>query len=247
MGGRAGELSGSALAAKFRAYGNLSREEEAVLDQAGGRQASFNDGSDIVKYGTSPNESCLLLDGFAARYRLLDEGRRQITAIHIAGDFIDLHSFLLQPMDHSVGALSHCRVAYFPHPALRQITETQPHLTRLLWHNTLVDGATHREWLVAMGRMSAEQHTAHLICEMYVRLTQVGLVKDGSYHFPLTQTETSDALGLSHVHMNRSIQALREQGLVVWHDQVVTLPDFDRIASYAEFDPAYLGLGRRVD
>ena len=234
------------LAAKLQTYGSLDPAEIQVLDEASSRQASFGDGNDIVTYGSTPTESCLLLDGFAARYKVISEGGRQITALHVPGDFVDLQSFLLQPMDHSIAAMSHCRVAYFPHTVLRQITETQPHLTRLLWHNTLVDGAIHREWLVAMGRLSATQHTGHLLCELYLRLEAVGLVKDQSYALPLTQAETSDALGLSHVHMNRSIQALRGEGLVVWNNGVVTINDFDALAEFAEFDPAYLGHGRKV-
>src|SRR5690606_13153704 len=110
---------------------------------------------DIVREGDRPKDSCLLLDGFAARYKMMADGRRQITAIHMAGDFVDLHSFILKIMDHGILALSACRVAYVPHATLQRITETHPHLTRLLWLNTLMDGATHREWLAAMGRRSA--------------------------------------------------------------------------------------------
>src|SRR3569623_1311041 len=116
-------------------------------------------------------------------------------------------------MDHSVGALSRCRTIMFPHERLTWITEQYPHLTRELWLMTLLDGSIHREWLVAMGRRSASQQMAHLICELYVRLGITGLVHDDTFSFPITQTELGDALGLSAVHVNRVLQELRTERL----------------------------------
>ncbi|MBL8584662.1 MAG: Crp/Fnr family transcriptional regulator, partial [Rhizobiaceae bacterium] len=144
----------------------LTEAERARLAAAISRERPVGVGQDIVSVGTRPGYSTLLSEGLAARYKLLSDGSRQITALHIAGDFVDLHAFLLKVMDHGIVALSPCMVAYAQHGDLKTITEEAPHLGRLLWLDTLVDGAIHREWIVAMGRRSKDGHLAHLICEL---------------------------------------------------------------------------------
>ena len=232
------------LVTKLLRQGSLSDGEVGVLEAAAGRTATLPANKDIVEEGSSPKESCLLIGGFTARYKQLQSGGRQITAVHVPGDFIDLHSFLLQPMDHSIIALTDCKVVYFPHTALHQITEKHPGLTRMLWADTLRDGAINREWLVAMGRLSAQQHTAHFLCELYLRLEAVGLVQDDSFSLPITQSTMSDTMGLSHVHMNRALQALRAKGSVSFDRGIVVMKDFEALVRFSEFDPTYLGRRR---
>ena len=220
-----------------------SPEEKAALIAAAGSIEVFAAGSDLVSEGDRPTRSMLVAQGFTTRYRLMADGTRQITAIHLPGDFVDLHSFLLKTMDHAVGALSSCRVVTFPHANLKVITEQYPHLTRMLWLMTLLDAAIHREWIVAMGRRSALEQMAHLLCEIFTRLSVVGL---GDRHseliLPINQTELGDSLGLSTVHVNRTLQQLRAEQLIIWQGQSVRILDWDRLASIAEFDAAYLHL-----
>ncbi len=202
----------------------------------------MNKGEDIVREGDRPTESILLLEGFAARYDILRKGKRQITALHIPGDFVDLHSFLVKKMDHAVLAITPCSVAGVPHEILRDITENHPHLTRLLGVNLAVDAAIHRQWIVSMGRRSALEHTAHLLCEMLLRLRAVGLTEDHSFKLPLTQAELGDALGLSTVHVNRVVQDLRKEGLITWRGDTLVIDDWERLQELAEFDPTFLSL-----
>ena len=133
-----------------------------------------------------PGRSTLVLSGITCRYRNLENGKRQITAIHVPGDFVDLHSFLIKQMDHSVGTLSPCIVAYAPHEGLERITERLPHLARLLWLLTLIDASIHRQWLVTMGAYPALNRTAHLLCELFTRLTfdsgKMGVQPDPADH-----------------------------------------------------------------
>lgn len=217
-------------------------EEREALLHAAGAEVTFPAGADLVREGDRPDVSTLVVSGFTTRYRVLSDGQRQITAVHVPGDFVDLHSFVLKEMDHSVGALSACRVIQFPHQRLTTITERYPHLTRLLWLMTLLDSAIHREWIVAMGRRSAGAQMAHLVCELYVRLGVVGLVRDDSFTLPMTQTELGDALGISAVHVNRVLQELRSENLFTWHNQVLHILDWPRLQERAEFDPRYLHL-----
>lgn len=222
----------------------LSNEERDALRAAAGAGLVYEAKSDLVTEGDRPVISILLLDGFASRYRLLEDGSRQITAIHVPGDFVDLHGFVLKEMDHSVGALSHCQAVAFAHTDLQLITETFPHLTRLLWLMTMIDAGIQREWMVAMGRRSAAEQMARLVCELYVRLDVAGLIQANAFDLPLTQVELADALGISAVHVNRVMQELRAEGLFTWEGSRVTILHWDRLAQRAGFDDAYLHLER---
>jgi len=220
----------------------LSPAEAEMLVAAAGDEATFEIDSDLVREGDHPTNSSLLISGLATRYRLLSNGQRQITAIHVPGDFVDLHSFLLKEMDHSVGALTRCKVVLYPHERLKRITEQAPHLTRLLWLSTLIDSSIQREWIVAMGRRSAGQQMAHLLCELYVRLGVAGLVEGLSFNFPITQMQLADALGMSAVHVNRVLQELRSENLFTWQGQVIRILDWQGLQQRAAFDPRYLHL-----
>ena len=234
----------SRLICKLERRDVLSDEEKRALESAVARIKGFRTDEDLVRDGDRPSESYLLLDGFAARYKLLNNGKRQITALHVPGDFVDLHSFLQKKMDHGVATLSPCRVGLVPHTTLRTITERHLHLGRLLWLNTLIDAAIHRDWLVAMGRRPALNQIAHLLCELFLRLQTVGLTQDMSFELPLTQAELGDVLGLSSVHVNRIIKELRAQELATWRGEIVTIEDWTRLQEVAEFDPTFLVLER---
>ncbi len=234
------------LCTKLAGYGLLSENERDMLIEAAGVPAAAAKGTDLVLEGASPEASCLLLEGMTSRYKLISSGDRQITALNVPGDFVDLHSMLQHPMEHSVGCLTDCKVVFFPHARLREFARQQFSLTALLWKNTLVDAAICRQWLVAMGLLEAEAHTAHLLCELYLRLEYVGRAADFRFELPITQAELSDVLGLSPVHMNRTVQALRGSGLVIWKGHEVTITDWDRMAELAEFEPTYLGWGPHI-
>lgn len=203
----------------------VTQQEQAVLASIVTRTSIFGTGEDIVEQGSRPSYSTLMLEGISARYKILEDGSRQITAFHVPGDFVDLHAFLLKTMDHGILAVSPCTVAFADHGDLMRVTETEPHLTRLLWLDTLVDAAMHREWIVAMGRRSKLSHLAHLICELFVRMRIVGLVDGWSFRLPLSQSEVADALGLSVVHLNKTLQRLRQEGVVRWELRAVEILD----------------------
>lgn len=220
----------------------VASEERDALASIITKTGTFDVGSDLVVQGSRPSHSTLMLEGISARYKILEDGSRQITALHLPGDFVDLHAFLLKTMDHGIVAMSPCRVAFAQHSDLKTITETKPHLTRLLWLDTLVDGAIHREWIVAMGRRSAKSHLAHLICELYVRMQVVEMSEGASFLLPLSQSEMADALGLSLVHLNKTLQQLRRDGVVRWESKTVEILDWEGLAGIAEFEPTYLSL-----
>lgn len=232
------------LVTSFSLRDRLTDEDQAVLAALPKRVQKYESGAEIIAEGSRPQESCVVLEGFAARAQHLATGKRQLAAVHIAGDFVDLHGFLLKEMDHAVIALPSCKVAFIPHSSLKVVTEKHPHLTRMFWLSTVVDGAIQRAWITCLGRRSAIQHLAHLICEVYLRLEIVGLAADGKFEFPVTQAEIGDMLGLSNVHVNRTLQDLRASGLMQWRGSTVQIDDFEKLSAFAEFDPLYLNLVR---
>ncbi len=228
------------LIQRLEQYGPVSDEERRFLAQAPSRVDEYGPRQDIVCEGDSPTDSCLVIEGFVARYKLLPDGTRQILALHVPGDFCDLHSFLLKRMDHSIAAISPCKIAKFPHAVIKEVTERYPRLTRALWWDMAIDAAVQREAMASMGRRSARQQIAHLLCELLLRLRSVGLVDDDSYELPATQAELGDVFGLSTVHVNRILQELRRDNLIVRKGKRVTIPDLDRLKDVAGFDPGYL-------
>ena len=221
---------------------HMTDDEKAHLRKLVTLERHFARGEDIVQERSRPKYSTLMLEGFSARYKLTQSGSRQITALHLPGDFVDLHAFPLRLMDHGIMAMSPCRVALVDHGYLTAITEGMPHLTRLFWLQTLIDGAMQRERIVAMGRKSAKSHLAHLFCELFVRLKVVKLTDGYSFNLPLTQQELSDVLGLSIVHLNKTLQTLRRDKVLTFEGEVVTILEWDRLSEIAEFDPTYLSL-----
>lgn len=222
----------------------LGREEQALIEALPQRPQRFRRGEEIVTQHSEPTESCLITEGFAARLLHMADGKRQITAVHIPGDFVDLHGLMLKVMDHSVTAISDCKVAFVPHGAIIRLTEQAPHVGRLFWMSTTIDAAIQRAWIGCLGRRSAVMRLAHLICEMYLRLVAAGLASENRMGFPVTQAEMSDILGLSAVHVNRTVQELRRTRLITWTRGEVTILDFQRLAEFADFDPTYLSLVR---
>lgn len=200
--------------------------------------------SELVRQGQMPGYSTLLLSGFCGRITTLADGARQITQLSLAGDFLDLHSFLLALMDHSVVALTEVTYCTLAHDDLRRLTESEPHLTRLLWLETVVDAAIHRQWIVSKGRRTGQAQLAHLFCELYMRLEAAGLARDHRFDLPLTQIDLADVMGMSPVHTNRLLQGMRQAGLIQWTGSEMVLKDWGALTELAEFDPIYLRLER---
>lgn len=233
-------------------FKRLQRRDPAITDAerqalvaAVSHEIEVEADQDIVRQNQLAEDAHLLLSGWACRYTTLAGGRRRIQSLHMGGDFIDLQTFMLKRLDHSAVALTACRLAVIPHARLREISETLPHLTRLLWLTTVVDAAIQRQWLLGAGQRSALERLAHLLCEVFTRL-EVGGLNDGqSFLLPLTQAELGDTLGISLVHANRVVGELRARGLVRWRGEQLTILDWPGLRDLAEFDPAYLELERR--
>ncbi|WP_292134649.1 Crp/Fnr family transcriptional regulator [Brevundimonas sp.] len=231
-----------ALLDKLERRDRLAPVERAALEALLEPPRLYPAGSAIVMAGDRSTHSSLLLSGVTARQNVTAEGARSFTQLNIAGDFVDLHSLLMEQMDHGVVAITDCLLASAPHGRIIAVTAAHPHLARLLWLDTVIDAAIHRQWLHRMGRQAALGRTAHLICEMEARCEVVGLADETGFDLPLSQSELGDCLGLSAVHVNRTLMELRRLEVVEWRGPRIRLLDRDRLRALAAFDPTYLRL-----
>jgi len=241
-----GISSADRLVRKLRWRDDVSEGEEAAIRAMVQPPQTYSARSYVVREGAPLDRSALLVDGIMARNKSLRDGERQITELHVPGDFADLHAFTLKRLDHDIVALSDCRISWVPHDLLREAIDLFPHLGRLFWFSTNLDAAIHRAWTVSLGRRDALQGLAHLLCELQVRLEIVGLADADGYALPLTQHDLADCLGLTAVHVNRVLRELRELRLVTVRSSRVTIADLGRLRQIAEFSPDYLFLERRA-
>jgi CRP-like cAMP-binding protein len=230
------------LLLKLRERDRLSQAEEAALREVISDVVDIPAKQTISRRGEPVDRSVLLISGMMCRYKDLRNGQRQITALHVAGDFLDLHGFTLKRLDHDIMSLCPSRIAYAPHDRLTEITADFPHLTRLLWFSTNLDAAMHREWELSLGQRTGAARAAHLFCELYERLKIVGMIQGHEFDLPINQTELGECLGLTVVHTNRVLRELRQQGLARFTRGRVVIDDMQGLRSAAEFDPLYLYL-----
>jgi CRP-like cAMP-binding protein len=234
------DREGERLLRKLEGHAPLEPEDRQALLRLPMRTRTYAADQDLIREGDRPTECCLVLEGFVFRHKLVTDGRRQIISFHPAGDMPDLQSLFLKRMDHSIATLVPARVGFIPHQAMRELIQSRPSLAAALWRETLVEGSIFREWIVGLGRHSAYQRVAHLLCEIGLKLEMVGLGTRTKYELPLTQTELADALGMSTVHANRIVQELRRSKIVIWRGHSVTIPDWHALKAAGEFDPRYL-------
>jgi CRP-like cAMP-binding protein len=220
-------------------------EEKAILDLP----VVFRElkaGQDIVRERDRPSQCCVILEGFAVRYKLVDEGKRQIVSFHIAGDVPDLQSLHIEVMDHNLATLVPSRVAFIQHEDLRQLMARNQRIADAFWREALIDAAIFREWVVNIGRRSAIARLAHLLCELFTRSEALGLTSGAAFALPLTQQDLGDAMGLSTVHVNRMMMELREAGLITTPRGAVIIEHWEKLAVIGQFDPAYLHIREKV-
>lgn len=230
----------NAFIRKLGAHSELSRDDEELLEQACARSRLIAAGRDLIREGDPPGPIFVVLDGWACRYKMLPEGTRQITAFLMPGDCGDMHASVLDRMEHSVATLTSARVAMVPRSEMEQWITSRPALTRAFWWTQLVDEDTLRAWIVSMGRRNSIQRVAHLMCELYVRARNIGLIDGDRFELPLTQVVLGDALGLTAVHVNRVLRKLRVAGIMELTAGSLIVADVAELARVAGFDDNYL-------
>jgi CRP-like cAMP-binding protein len=229
----------NAFIRKLDRFVALSGPEKALLAQISANPRLVDARTDLILEGQAPDGVFVILDGFACLYKLRANGSRHIMAYLVPGDLCGLDVDLLEQMDHSIATFSTCRVVKIDAAAL---AADHPRIGQALRRSALVDEATLREWLVNIGCRSAFERIGHLFCELLLRMQAVGLATGTSFDLPITQLDLGDTTGLSSVHVNRSLQEMRRQGLVDLRNKRLEILDLPALKAAAEFKPNYLRL-----
>lgn len=214
-------------------------EKQAVLDLPG-TAIQVRPNRDFVPLGKRVDHSCLVVSGVVGRFKQDRDGRRQIVMLHIPGDMCDLHSVVEPVATSALQALSNATILQVPHEPIRAAAARFPALSLALWRDCMVDSAIMAEWVMNVGRRDARERVAHVLCEMAIRLGSGEQGNEVSFELPITQAHVADATALTPVHVNRTLQALRAEGLLEWKSGRVHLYQWQQLKHAAQFDPGYL-------
>ncbi len=241
MGGKTTTASESMFLRKLRAFEPLPDADAAAISAIETRRVrEVAAKSDIIREGDDPKEVFLIVSGWACRYKMLDDGRRQITSFFLPGDLCDMHIYILQEMDHSIAALTPVRFASIQSAELETISYDHPGIMRAMWWETLVASSIQREWTVCVGQRDAFEALSHLCCELYLRARLVGLTRDRKCTCPLTHNDFADAIGITPTHAGRMIRALNASGLATISRRTLAVHDLAGLKAAAKFNPNYL-------
>ena len=231
------------LAARLAGFAPLSDSDRQAADRLLATHVrSVRPRRDFAREGEAPNAIFVILEGWAARYKTLPDGRRQIVGLLVAGDVCDLNIMVLKRRDHGLCAVTEVKVAELPPPALERLLESRAPIAQAIKAHELINASIQREWTLSLGQRTAYERIAHLMCEMYFRQRAIGLADGLSCDFPITQIDLGEATGLTAVHVNRTLQALRADGLIELRSRRLTIRDLPALMRAGLFSADYLHL-----
>lgn len=230
------------MVGKLEKWSPLADAEREALLALPHTVRTITAGGYVGRDGDRPSHCNLLLSGFAYRHKLTGDGGRQILAIHLRGDLMDLQNLFLEVSDHSVQTLTEAEVAMIPRDAMREVAFLHERIARALWVDTLVDASIFREWVVNVGRRDSRTRIAHILCEFSLRLEAAGLGAEHRYELPMTQEQLADAVGLTPVHVNRVLKSLGDDGLIRREKRSLVILNWERMREVGDFNDRYLHL-----
>ncbi len=218
-----------------------AEDREAVLSLPH-QSKTLESGTYTTREAKAPEQCAVLVSGFAYRQKLTGNGSRQIVGLQIPGDALDLQNLFLEVSDHSLQMLTRGDVAFIARDDLQNLARNRPAVAHAIVVKILVEASIFREWVLNVGRRDAEARIAHLLCEIGVRLDVEGLAEDYGYELPMTQAQLADAVGLTPVHVNRTLKALEAGGLIKRTKRNVSFPNWQRLREVGDFNQRYLHL-----
>lgn len=225
---------------KLRGFSPLTDEATAALALATNRPRKFSARRDLIREGDRPGPVFVVVEGWACRYKILPSGARQVLAFLMPGDSCDLHTGLLEEMDHSIQTIAPALVATIERVEMDEIMDTHRCVAKAMYIAQLIDEGTMRAWITSMGRRTSVERVAHLMCELYLRARNIGLTIDDRLELPLSQLLLADALGMTPVHLNRVLKALRIAGAMTLKRGSLVIDGAEKLVEIAGFDENYL-------
>jgi CRP-like cAMP-binding protein len=230
----------NAFIEKLRGYAPLTSDDEALLAAACRHSKNYPAGFDLIREGDEPGPVFVVLEGWTCRYKILPGGGRQIISFMMPGDFCDIHVAVLAAMDHNIATLTQARIATIQRDQMEALVETRKGLAKAFWWTQLVDEGVLRATIVSMGRRTSVERIAHLLCELCIRMRNIGLTDGEQCVMPFNQIVLADAVGLTAVHVNRGIRKLRDAGALDLRPGAMMIGNLKRLAEIAGFDDNYL-------
>ncbi|WP_375429393.1 Crp/Fnr family transcriptional regulator [uncultured Sphingomonas sp.] len=217
----------------------LSAEDRRALAQISTALRSFSAGVDLVTEGVRTDHIYFLTQGWACRYKTTRQGARQITGLAVPGDVCNLDSFMRAEVNFGVRSLTAVTVAKLPRDRVQALAAERPGVARAFTWLSIMENSILSERALSIGRKSARERLAHFLCELSTRLgSAVG--NEAVFLLPITQEQIADVLGLTSVHVNRTMRSLRAEGLIAGAGRQVTVPDMAMLSRVGGFDGSYL-------
>ncbi|MDB5698439.1 MAG: Crp/Fnr family transcriptional regulator [Alphaproteobacteria bacterium] len=217
------------------------KDREAVLDLPYTLR-TLEPSTYTIREADPPEFCTILVSGFAYRQKLTGDGARQIVGLHIPGDALDFQNLFLDVSDHSIQMLTRGEVAFVSRTAMQEIARSRSAVGHAILVKILVESSIFREWVLNVGRRNSRTRLAHVLCELGVRLEAEGLAEAYGYELPMTQEQLADALGLTPVHVNRTLKTLEAEGLIQRTKRNISFPDWNRLRAIGDFNQRYLHL-----
>ena len=230
------------LVRKLEAHSRLDEEDRQAILALPCTRKTLEPSTYVVREGDAPELCAVLVSGFAYRQKLTGDGNRQILAVHIPGEALDFQNAFLNVADHNVQTLTRADLAFIPRIELQKLARSRPAVGQAILMATLVEASIFREWILNIGRRDALARLAHVLCEFAIRLEAQGLADENGYELPMTQEQLADTLGLTPVHVNRTIKALEAQGYIARDKRRVSFPNWREMRDVADFNQRYLHL-----
>ncbi len=225
---------------KLGTHAALTEDDREALAQLPYTVRTYDAGTFLAREGEAGSEHIVLLSGYTFRHKTTCFGGRQIVSMQLPGETIACSSLFFDVTDHSTQALTPIQAATISRIAFRNLVRGSATISHALLMMALIEAAIGNEWLLNIGRREAKARVAHFLCEFAARVEAAGLATGGNYELPFTQEQMGDVLGLTSVHVNRTLKALRDSGLIEQIGKRVTFPDWKALARMADFSGEYL-------
>jgi CRP-like cAMP-binding protein len=236
------DLAHNILLRNLREHSRLGAEDVQQVTKLSYVVRQYEPNEDVIRQGDTPRFAALVVSGMVGRYHLLSNGARQYLSFHIVGDMPDAQGIFIDQMDHTVCALGRAVIAFIPHGDIIKAFKARPQLGFAVWRETLIDAAIFREAITNNSARPVVMRMAHLFCELFYRGRASGIAKQNRMNIPLNLVQLGEALGMSIATTNRSLRELRAAGSAEFRDGVLTITNWEKLASLGDFDPKYLHL-----
>ncbi len=231
---------------KLLSHSLLSPDDQQALRLLPYAPRRLGPGEYVFREGEHANACPLLISGFAYRHKFAADGGRQIVAIKMPGDALDLQSLFLRVADHNLQTLTVADLAIVPLRALEELVKARPAIARALLVDILIEASIGREWLLNIGRRNALSRLAHFLCELFYRLHLTMAEPAERVEVPITQEQLADLLGLTPVHINRTLKTLEKIGGIMRQGRRLIIDDVEVLRGLSSYSDVYLHRGQQL-